>query len=190
MRLLVLFALSAFGMVCAAQSSYPVTCQSQLQCNCENQLNTLTIDGKAYPNSCACGYQTRNGEFTITSERDSMGTYLAKGTPMLNTQPEICSACFIHTGSTTQGTLGIGCLHLPQDLFSQLLSQCQNQNMKVIITGAVGGTANSITDAMDKTQLAPAPGSDLYGVPGSIFNIFNPRYRPEQWQQVPGDVSQ
>jgi hypothetical protein len=131
-------------------------CPKQLTCNCADQNNALTIDGTTYQNSCGCGVQTKSGTFTITDLKPggAVGTAgLPPGTPMLCTQPEICSACYIHVGGTTQGTRpGKGCIHLPPALFNSM-KNCQSQNIQLTLIGALGGTANGTSTPANSYQI-------------------------------------
>jgi hypothetical protein len=136
-----------FVLFYSLQSEAQYACPKKITCNCANAINTLTVemgDGQgpiSRPGDCACGRQTKNGQFEITHKkpRGAIGTYLPVGTPLIETIPPFCDACYIHTGGTSPGTMGIGCLHLTSAYMDLLSNGCENKHIELNIEGAIGG---------------------------------------------------
>ena len=100
----------------AAEVSKNFECDIAFECNAHKAY----INFKEYP--IICGKLTgENGDGKIdTKITPAVGPYLRRGTPMVNTKPVLCEACYIHIGA---GSRSLGCIGISPEGF-EAIKQC------------------------------------------------------------------
>jgi hypothetical protein len=100
----------------AAEISQNALCDIAFECNAHKAY----INFKEYP--IICGKLTgENGDGKLdTKITPAVGPYLRRGTPMVNTKPVLCEACYIHVGA---GSRSLGCIGISPEGF-EAIKQC------------------------------------------------------------------